>query len=70
MQHLSANERLRLAHALREADYRYADGVRLARLAAGTHPPRSPLRRTLGRSLVRLGERLAAEPPLEPSRSP
>ncbi len=36
MSELSANHRLRLAHALREADHRYADGVRLARLAAGS----------------------------------
>lgn len=70
MSELSANHRLRLARALREADHRSAHDARLARRAAGAHPPRSPLRRTLGRSLVRLGERLAAEPPLEPARSP
>lgn len=32
-------------------------------------PPRRPIRQRLGRSIVRIGERLAAEPPRRPVRS-
>ena len=32
-------------------------------------PPRRPIRQTIGRSMVRIGARLAAEQPLEAARS-
>jgi hypothetical protein len=57
-------------HAARRAE---AARQRLGR-AARAHGPRNPLRRTIGRSLIRLGHALAAEaveaaePTLQPAR--
>jgi hypothetical protein len=55
-----------------------ADDIRSARLAAHVDEARAmrargesaPIRRALGRSLIRLGERIAAEQVLRPARSP
>jgi hypothetical protein len=55
-----------------------ASDVRSARLAAHVREARAmqagadraPIRRALGRSLIRLGERIAAEQVLRPARSP
>ena len=48
----------RLAHFIAEAD---ADRMAAELRAAGRLEPRSGFRRTLGRSLVRIGARIAAE---------
>jgi hypothetical protein len=63
MQQLPAEYRLALAQELRARQAREAAQARLA-------PRRRPrrLRTTLGLSLVRLGQRLAAEPRLQPVR--
>jgi hypothetical protein len=54
MQLRLANERI--AHAIRTADHE-----RLAQ-------PRPSLRRSVGHSIIRIGERLAAEPSLRPAQ--
>lgn len=54
----NADHRLRIARALRSAEIAAAERRRLLR-----RRPTPSLRRTLGRSLIRLGEHLAAEPP-------
>ena len=44
----------------------------IARLAAASHefaPRRPNLRRSIGQSMIRIGERLAAEPALQSARS-
>jgi hypothetical protein len=55
----------------------HAEDRRQARLATHARDARalraqrgSPLRRALGRSLIGIGERIAAEPVLRPARSP
>jgi hypothetical protein len=55
----------------------HADDRRHARLAAHAREARalradasSPARRAIGRSLIKLGERIASEPALRPARSP
>jgi hypothetical protein len=54
---------LRLVHALIAARVQDADNQRLA------DQRRSSIRRSIGHSIIRIGERLAAEPALEPARS-
>jgi hypothetical protein len=54
---------LRLVHALIAARVQEADNQRLA---SGRH---SGIRRSIGHSMIRIGERLAAEPRLQPARS-
>jgi hypothetical protein len=70
--------RLHIVRDLRAADMRRATNKRQARLAAHAHEARAlqarrgapaPVRRALGRSLIKLGERIAAEPALRPARS-
>jgi len=39
-----------------------------ARSARRQPMPRQPIRRSVGRSIVRIGERVAAEPSFEPAR--
>lgn len=53
----NAFDRLRLAHAARATDL---DAVRRRRLVRTRRTP--SLRRRIGHSLIRLGERLATEP--------
>ncbi len=45
-----------------------ADAARTRR-AREAVPPRQPIRRAVGRSIVRIGERIAAEPSFEPARN-
>ena len=54
---------LRLIHALIAARLEEADNQRLV------HRRRPSFRRSIGHSMIRIGERLAAEPPLQPARS-
>ncbi len=61
-----AEYRLRLAHAHRERDLARAANARAVRERLAARRP--PLRRIVGRSIIRLGERLASEPSLEPAR--
>jgi hypothetical protein len=56
--HANADHRLRIAQALRAVEIERAERRRLIR----ARPQRS-LRRSIGRSLIRLGEHLAAESP-------
>jgi hypothetical protein len=55
---------LRLVHALIAARITEASNERLS---ASSRPSR--IRRSIGHSMIRIGERLAAEPPLQPARS-
>ncbi len=57
----NADHRLRIAQALRAAEADAAARRRLLR--PRPTPPKPSLRRAIGRSLIRLGERIAAEPP-------
>jgi hypothetical protein len=59
--HANADHRLRIAQALRAAEADAAARRRL--LGPRPTPPTSSLRRAIGRSLIRLGEHIAAEPP-------
>jgi len=43
--------------------------VARARRAREASPIRPPIRRSVGRSIVRFGERVAAEPSIQPARS-
>jgi hypothetical protein len=54
---------LRLVHALIAARLQEADNQRLVNRR---HPG---FRRSIGHSMIRIGERLAAEPPMQPARS-
>ncbi len=64
--HAAIHQRLWLARAHREHDLAQAARARLLRPhRAG---PDRPVRARVGRSIIRLGERLAAEPHLEPAR--
>ncbi len=64
--HATIDQRLWLAQAHREHDLAHAARVRLLRAdRAGSG---RPVRARVGRSIIRLGERLAAEPHLEPAR--
>jgi hypothetical protein len=58
--------RLRLAHDRRQGDLKAAATARLLRAHRATEP--IPIRTRIGRSIIRLGERLASEPSLEPAR--
>jgi hypothetical protein len=55
----------RVIHAERAA--RWAAEAGIPRLL--DRPPRRPMRQTIGRSMVRIGARLAAEHPLDMARS-
>ncbi len=55
----------RVIHA--ERAVRWAREAEIARLL--DRPPRRPIRLAIGRSMVRIGARLAAEHPLDPARS-
>jgi hypothetical protein len=57
MQMQVANERIRRFR--REAQY-----------ARHQRPRSEPIRRTIGRSIIRIGERMAAEPSFRPARTP
>ena len=65
MQHI--DQHLSLIHADHAQRREAAARHRLGR-AARAHGPRNPLRRSIGRSLIRLGHALAAEP--EPALLP
>jgi hypothetical protein len=64
-----------LQYQLRLANDRIAERLREAteaRLAARSEPVdsnRPTIRRSIGQSMIRIGERLAAEPPLQSARS-
>jgi hypothetical protein len=65
--HQPADLRLRLANEQIARDHRHAADTRLARHARHRHRP--SLRRTIGRSMIELGRRLAAEQPRTAARS-
>jgi hypothetical protein len=65
--HPNADLRLRLANDRIAREHRHAADTRLARTARQRLRP--SLRRTVGRSMIELGRRLAAEQPLTPVRS-
>lgn len=69
MNHLQIEQRF--ASQRRQRDLQRAGQERLARRSQSRRP-RPPVRRAFGRSLVRLGSRLAGEsdPSFEPARSP
>jgi hypothetical protein len=54
----------RIAERLREATE-----ARLAARSEPVDPNRPTIRRSIGQSMIRIGERLAAEPPLQSARS-
>jgi hypothetical protein len=56
---------VRVIHAERAA--RWSAEARMDRLL--DRPPRRPIRQAVGRSMIRIGARLAAEPSLGPVRS-
>jgi hypothetical protein len=58
------NLSLLLAHAVMRSEIEAAARARLVK-----RHDRSPLRRSIGRRIIRFGERLAAEPHLQPARS-
>jgi hypothetical protein len=60
---MNEQSQLRLVHALIAARLQEAEGQRLA------DQRRSSVRRSVGHMIIRIGERLAAEPPLQPARS-
>ena len=60
--------RLRLAQERRAEDFQIAQDARLVALAR-TSTPRQPIRRALGKRIIAIGSRLAADPALEPARS-
>lgn len=62
-----ARYRLRIAHEIRRRDIADAAATHSVRDAA--RRPSQPIRRALGRSIMRIGERLAAEPSIRPARS-
>jgi hypothetical protein len=64
--------RLHIARDLRAADQRHARlaaHAREARALRASGGAPAPVRRALGRSLIKLGERIAAEPAPRPARS-
>ena len=63
----NADLRLRLVNDRIAREHRYAAEARLATLARRRQRP--TLRLRAARQLIRLGERLAAEPTLRPARS-
>jgi hypothetical protein len=56
-----------IATEIRRWQIEEAARARSVRRAA---PPRAPIRRAVGRSIVRIGERVAAEPSFRPARTP
>jgi hypothetical protein len=60
------NADLRAVHAL--VDERQ-ERPRRTNLLVGEHTPRHPIRRWIGRGLVRLGAWIAAEPAMRPARA-
>jgi hypothetical protein len=65
--HADAQLRLRMANERIARDHRYAADERLAEMARRRHRP--SLRRQVGRSIIRIGERLASEKAFEPARA-
>jgi hypothetical protein len=65
--HANANLRLRLANERIARLHRQAADDRRARWARDLNRPN--LRRRLGRSIISIGERLAAEPAFKPARA-
>ena len=63
-----ARYRLRIAHEIRRREIADAAADRSMRTVPG-RPASQPVRRRLGRSIIRIGERLAAEPSIRPARS-
>jgi len=63
----NADLRLRMVNERIARSHRYAARARLAEEARRRHRP--SLRRTVGRSMIELGRRLAAEQSLTPVRS-
>ena len=61
----STELRLRNAQALRQGDLKAAANARLLRAHRAVQA--RPIRARFGRSIIRIGERLAAEPHLEPA---
>ena len=59
---------LRLAQERRAEEMRAAEDARLIAFATRS-VPRQPLRRVLGKRIIAIGSRLAADPALEPARS-
>lgn len=66
--HPSADLRLRLANDRIARDHRHAADTRLARKAR--HRLRPSLRRAVGRSMIEIGQKLAAEQSLTPRPVP
>lgn len=64
--HAAIDQRLLLARAHREHDL--AQAARARSLRADRADSGRPVRARVGHSIIRLGERLAAEPHLEPAR--
>ena len=60
------NADLRAVHALVDARQ---ERLRRTNLLVSEHPPRHPVRRWIGRGLVRLGAWIAAEPAMRPARA-
>jgi hypothetical protein len=61
--------RLRLAHDRIAERLREANETRLAAALEPADQVRPTIRRSIGYSMIRIGERLAAEPPLQSARS-
>jgi len=57
-----------IAKEIRRWQMAEASRARSAR-SARVPAPRQPIRRAVGRSIVRIGERVAAEPSFKPARS-
>jgi hypothetical protein len=62
-----ARYRLRIANEIRQRQIDEAASWRIARADRGRQS--QPIRRFIGRSIIRIGERLAAEPSILPARS-
>jgi hypothetical protein len=61
-----------IAREIRRWQIAEATGTRTARSARPGAPtqPRPPIRRAVGRSIIAIGERVAAEPSFRPARTP
>jgi hypothetical protein len=58
-----------IAREIRRAQIAEASGTRSVARARSARPgARQPIRRAVGRSIVRFGERIAAEPSIQPAR--
>lgn len=63
-----ADDQLRMRRAAQVREARQARAMRSGQDARARRP--AGARRAVGRSLIRLGERIAADPALRPARSP